>query len=307
MSTPLSDLHAPLLPILRHVLATAGLPRRATLLDLACGAGEKHGLLAQVCRPARIIALDRDRAALQRLREDEGRRTKDERPTTNDQRPTTNDQRPKSSASIRATSQCSIPLAGDAHALPLRSGCCDAACCIAALGLFADPAAALRELRRVLRPGGAALVVTATQRWAELVRWPDDLAAQIVRALYPAFDGEAQVQPAQLCRGEREGRENERPRDPSFVRALWEPGAPDDVAGELVAALERAGFAAVRSRAFLLDDTPPAQAELALLPWAALRPRLERALTPAALARCEALAAAPEIEQCDIVLVGIGN
>jgi ubiquinone/menaquinone biosynthesis C-methylase UbiE len=299
MSTPLSDLHAPLLPILRHVLATAGLPRRATLLDLACGAGEKHGLLAQVCQPARIIALDRDRAALQRLWED--------------QRPTTNGQRPGSSASIRATSQyalphsqCSIPLAGDAHALPLRSDCCDAACCIAALGLFADRAAALRELRRVLRLGGAAVVVTATRRWAELVRWPEDLAAQIVQALYPAFDGEAQTQPAQLYHGERREREDERPHGPNLVRALWEPGAPEDVAGELVAALEQAGFAAVRARAFLLDGTPPAQAELALLPWAALRPRLQRALSPAALAHCEMLAADPEIELCDIALVGRG-
>lgn len=260
MSAALNDLHAPLLPLLEHILAGAALPPAATLLDLACGAGEKLALIARHCRPARILALDRDRAALLRLPQDGEPRTQDGAPKP-----------------LAANSRRPIPLAGDAHALPLRSGCCDAACCIAALGLFADPAAALRELRRALRPGGAALVVTATQRWVELTRWPDDLAAQIFRALRSA--------PARAA-------------DP------WEPGASEDVAGELAAALVQAGFARVRARAFLLDGGAPPQAELALLPWAALRPRLQHALDPAALARCAAAAAEPAIELREIVLAG---
>lgn len=42
----------------------------------------------------------------------------------------------------------------DAHALPVRDGCCDAALLECSLSTFADPAAALAEVARVLRPGG---------------------------------------------------------------------------------------------------------------------------------------------------------
>lgn len=261
MPAALNDLHAPLLPLLEHILTSADLPCGGTLLDLGCGAGEKLGLIARHCRPARVLALDRDRAALQRF--------------AAGQQPTAGDAGVRPASRLLLNAPCARPLAGDAQALPLRAACCDAACCIAALGLFADQHMALRELRRVLRPGGAALVVTATQRWAELTRWPDDLAAQMLAALHP-----------------------QRAAD------LWQPGASEDVAGELVSALRRAGFARVRARAFLLDGGAPLQAELALLPWAALRPPLQRTLDPAALARCEALAATAEIELCEIVLAG---
>lgn len=44
---------------------------------------------------------------------------------------------------------------GDAHALPLRTGAYDAVLCECALSTFTDPARALAEVRRVLRPGGA--------------------------------------------------------------------------------------------------------------------------------------------------------
>src|SRR2546423_13727787 len=43
---------------------------------------------------------------------------------------------------------------GDATALPFRDGSFDGLCCFAALHLFADPFAALDEMRRVLRAGG---------------------------------------------------------------------------------------------------------------------------------------------------------
>jgi ubiquinone/menaquinone biosynthesis C-methylase UbiE len=53
---------------------------------------------------------------------------------------------------------------GDATALPFRDGAFDAACCFAALHLFADPFAALDELRRVLAPGGRIALMTSVRR-----------------------------------------------------------------------------------------------------------------------------------------------
>lgn len=50
-------------------------------------------------------------------------------------------------------------LAGDAHALPLPDASADAVVCTLVLCSVADPAAALAEVRRVLRPGGAFLFV----------------------------------------------------------------------------------------------------------------------------------------------------
>ena len=43
---------------------------------------------------------------------------------------------------------------GDANSLPFRDGTFDAACCFAALHLFADPLAALSDMARVLRRAG---------------------------------------------------------------------------------------------------------------------------------------------------------
>ena len=53
---------------------------------------------------------------------------------------------------------------GDATALPFADASFDAACCFAALHLFADPFAALDEMRRVLRPGGRIALMTSVRR-----------------------------------------------------------------------------------------------------------------------------------------------
>jgi ubiquinone/menaquinone biosynthesis C-methylase UbiE len=59
---------------------------------------------------------------------------------------------------------------GDAAALPFRHRSFDAACCFAALHLFADPFAALDEMRRVLGPGGRIAIMTSVRR--QLTVWP---------------------------------------------------------------------------------------------------------------------------------------
>src|SRR5207249_1054835 len=79
-------------------------------------------------------------------------------------------------------------IVGDALALPLRDSCCTIAFCIAALGLFADWHQMLRELRRVVCPGGRVFIVTATQAWAIVTDWPDELAEQLQEAYAAALE-----------------------------------------------------------------------------------------------------------------------
>jgi ubiquinone/menaquinone biosynthesis C-methylase UbiE len=55
-------------------------------------------------------------------------------------------------------------LRAEATDLPFRDGSFDAACCFAALHLFADPFAGLDEMRRVLRPGGRIAIMTSVRR-----------------------------------------------------------------------------------------------------------------------------------------------
>ncbi len=292
-------LHEPLGPLLRHAIAWAGLPPTSRILDLASGAGDNHALLAEACPDARIIALDWDGNALRRA-EAAGRTGERE---TAQQSVRCAHRRPRSQA--RARGARSLPLCADAHALPLRDGCLDGAVCIAALGLFAAPLAALAELRRALRPGGRALIVTATQRWAEIIPWPDDLAQALVSAL--TDDGRRTINACSgtsLDRSTKPGLRSSVVRRPSSVGDNQPSPADQPVAD----ALRSAGFAAAAERAFLLGGPPePLLAELPLLPWAALRPRAARQLPAAALARCDAIAAAPEIELCTLALVAVAR
>jgi ubiquinone/menaquinone biosynthesis C-methylase UbiE len=57
---------------------------------------------------------------------------------------------------------------GDATALPFRDGGFDGLCCFAALHLFADPFAALDEMRRVLNGGGRIAIMTSVRRQVTL-------------------------------------------------------------------------------------------------------------------------------------------
>jgi ubiquinone/menaquinone biosynthesis C-methylase UbiE len=53
---------------------------------------------------------------------------------------------------------------GDAVELPFDDQVFDAACCFAALHLFADPLTALDNITRVLRPGGRVAIFTSVRR-----------------------------------------------------------------------------------------------------------------------------------------------
>lgn len=181
-------LHQPYLPRIRHALRAATPAGARIALDVGCGDGSKTQWLREQCAPdALLIGIDRDVTAL------------------------------RSAPALTA-------IAGDAAALPLRDGCVDLIWCVAALQLFADRQQALRELWRVLRPGGTLLIATAGEYWARLRCHPPALLA----ALPPVL-----------------------------------PLAPaDGLADEWTLLLAGAGFAAPQAQAYLLDGAEPAQAAL---------------------------------------------
>jgi len=116
----------------RQALAWIAPAAGSTLLDLCCGTGDLALLLAQWARPGgRVLGLDAAEAPLRLARR-------------------------------RAAAQPWLPLefrCGDALATGLPDGWAEGATMAYGLRNLADPAAGLRELRRVLRPGGRAAVL----------------------------------------------------------------------------------------------------------------------------------------------------
>jgi ubiquinone/menaquinone biosynthesis C-methylase UbiE len=76
----------------------------------------------------------------------------------------------------RSVSRVSALVQADAAALPVRDGSLDLVTLILGLEFMADPSTALREVRRVLRPGGCVVVAVLSAgglwtRWRRLKRW----------------------------------------------------------------------------------------------------------------------------------------
>lgn len=234
----LSDLHEPLEPIFALLARWAGWPPGGRLLDVGCGAGLKTGVLvAALGGHSTIVGVDSDLSLVRTLAH-----------------------RPPPIASRVA------PLVADAHALPLNQMSFDGAWCCAVLGLLHDPALALSELRRALRPGGVAVVATAAQPWSAVHRWPPEVARTLAAVYEQALE-----------------------------RGLATPHR-SELAEGLAAQLRVAGLDDVAARAFLIEPPQPAPlvAELALTPWEALRPALAPLLDAATLAAADEHAAAPE-------------
>lgn len=103
------------------------LPRSWVVADLACGSGAVTAELAP--HVGRVIAVDNSPEML-------------------------------AAAKRRTAGLANVELRrGDLGALPLQNASCDAALLLLALTHLAEPAAALSELGRILRPGGRAVVV----------------------------------------------------------------------------------------------------------------------------------------------------
>jgi 2-polyprenyl-3-methyl-5-hydroxy-6-metoxy-1,4-benzoquinol methylase len=111
-----------------------------TWLDVGCGPGHLAARLAD--RGLRVVALDADRSMIELAQ----RRLR------------------------RGGSSGMVTLVqGDVGALPLATSSIDGAVATSLVGCLSDLSAFIRELRRVLRPGGS-LVMTATNRSSVLLR-----------------------------------------------------------------------------------------------------------------------------------------
>jgi SAM-dependent methyltransferase len=108
-----------------------------TVLDVACGPGNFTRRFARVAGEQGLaVGIDASRTMLARGAEDLER----------------------SGASNLAL------VRGDATLLPFKDARFDGICCFAALHLFAEPFAALDEMRRVLGPGGRIAIMTSIRR-----------------------------------------------------------------------------------------------------------------------------------------------
>ena len=110
-----------------HVLDRLALPTGALVADVACGDGATLRLLAS--RGLLAVGVDVEPAAVRH-------------------------------AVARGTSA----VVGDAHAVPLASGAYDAVLCECAVSTFDDPARAVAELARLVRPGGAVAITDVVLR-----------------------------------------------------------------------------------------------------------------------------------------------
>jgi ArsR family transcriptional regulator len=110
-----------------HAAMLALLPPESVIADLGCGTASAAAQLAPHVK--RVIAVDNSAAMLKAARK-------------------------------RTAGLGNVDVhRGDLASLPIDTGSCDAAILLLALTYVQDPAAALAEVRRILKPGGRAVVV----------------------------------------------------------------------------------------------------------------------------------------------------
>jgi SAM-dependent methyltransferase len=114
-----------------------GLGAGDTVLDVACGPGNFSREFARTVGPdGLVVGIDASPTMLSRGVEE-----------------------------LRRSGPANVALIrGDATSLPFQDASFEAACCFAALHLFAEPFVALDEMRRVLAPDGRIAIMTSVRR-----------------------------------------------------------------------------------------------------------------------------------------------
>jgi SAM-dependent methyltransferase len=149
----------------RRLVEAVPLDPDAAVLDLACGAGALASPVASAAPAARLVAADRSAAMLRRARQ----------------------------VSEHAAGYAVAAM--NAQLLAIADRTFGAVLCGSALDSFADPARALAEMHRVLRPGGSlGLWVAPSWWWQGDARWDwhDDLLSSLgarVGQVPPGLDG----------------------------------------------------------------------------------------------------------------------
>lgn len=132
-----------------YVLAEMALTAGVSVVDVGCGpATDLQGAADLVAPGGVVVGLDFDRRML-------------------------------TAAARRASSGVAL-LAGDAHSLPLRSKCIDRIRTDRALQHMRDPRSVLQEFRRVLTPGGIAVLAEPDWRTLAVDGGPQDIANRFV-------------------------------------------------------------------------------------------------------------------------------
>jgi demethylmenaquinone methyltransferase/2-methoxy-6-polyprenyl-1,4-benzoquinol methylase len=127
--------------------------------------------------------------------------------------------------------QCPIWIAGDAQSLPLPDACCDVVSIAFGIRNVADPMAALREFRRILRPGGRLIILEFSLP-----------TSRLLRALYNFYFRKILPRTATVISGDKTGAYKYLPESVNTF-----------ISRERMAEIvERAGFSAVRQHVMTL-------------------------------------------------------
>ena len=145
---------------LRRAVGTVELSPAARVLDVPCGDGFYTALLARRLHPrGRVIGADLLPGYLTRARRTVARAGLDR--------------------GVKI-----VP--ADVYNLPFPAGEFDAVWCAQSFISLEDPVAALRELRRVVRPGGTVAVLETDEFHHVVLPWPDELELALQAALQAA-------------------------------------------------------------------------------------------------------------------------